>query len=294
MHRQTVAIVGAGKVGSVLAKALDIQGYQLVGVASNTLESARKLAQKFGVPGVTTASDITQYAEIVLIATPDRCIGQVASQIAQEGGFRTGQIVLHTSGGVPVEILNSARNVGAFIGCIHPLQSFADGESAIDTVTGIYFALGGHEQALRVAEKIVKDLGGQSFIIADKDKPLYHGTACIVSNYLVSLMHWATQIYGTFGLSPQQASAALLPLVQGTVNNIQQLGPTQALTGPISRGDGSTIAAHMLALENRNGYKLYGELGLYTVGVALEQGTINQEQAIMLREILASRRENLS
>ncbi|MBP2626532.1 MAG: protein of unknown function DUF2520-containing protein [Firmicutes bacterium] len=294
MQKQTVAIVGAGRVGSVLAKAFNQWGYPLVGIASKTLGSADKLAKQFGVSGVTKAADITQYADIVLIATPDRCIDQVAIQIAQDGGFRKGQLVLHTSGGVSIEVLSPASDLGAFTGCMHPLQSFANRSSGVDAVVGIYFALGGHEQAVRLAEEIVKDFGGQSFIISDKDRPLYHGAACIVSNYFVSLMHWATQIYGVFGLTPQQAAAALMPLVQGTVNNIQQLGPTEALTGPVSRGDGSTVAAHLAALKKRNENKLYAELGLYTIGVALEKATINEQQATMLRDILSGRMERLT
>ncbi|MBC8015481.1 MAG: DUF2520 domain-containing protein [Sporomusaceae bacterium] len=286
MQKQTVAIIGAGKVGSILAKNLYKQGYELVGIASRTRESADRLACQFGISGVTQASDITQYADIVLIATPDRCIGQVTEKVAQDGGFRPGQLVLHTSGGVSVAALSSASDAGAFTGSMHPLQSFADTESAIETIKGIYFALGGHEQAVNAAKEIVTALGGQSFIIPDKDRPLYHAAACIVSNYFVSLMHWATQIYSGFGLSPQQAAAALMPLVQGTVSNLQHLGPTQALTGPVSRGDGVTVAAHMAALENADEKKLYAQLGLYTVGVAVEKGTIDEQQAAILRSIL--------
>jgi len=294
MQKQTVAIIGAGKVGSVLARNFNKQGYELVGIASRTLLSANKLAHQFGVLGVEKAADITQYANIVLIATPDDCIGQVAEEVAQDGGFRAGQVVFHTSGGVSVEVLKPAENLGAFTGSMHPLQSFAHGDSSLDTVAGIYFALGGHAHAIGLGEKIVGDFGGQSFIIADKDRPLYHGAACIVSNYLVSLLHWATQIYGDFGLTPQQASAALMPLMQGTVSNIQHLGPTQALTGPISRGDGNTITAHLAALKNRHEHILYAELGLYTVGVALEKGTINEQQATVMKDLLSGGRENLS
>ena len=74
------------------------------------------------MPAVTTASDVTQYADIVFIATPDRCIGQVAEQVAQDGGFRAGQFVFHTSGGVSVETLSPAREMGAFTGCMHPFN----------------------------------------------------------------------------------------------------------------------------------------------------------------------------
>ena len=134
---------------------------------------------------------------------------------------------------------------------------------------GIYFALGGHEQAIRFAKQIVTAFNGQSFIILDQDGP-YHAAACIVSNYFVSLIHWATQIYAEFGIRLSKPPPPL-PLIQGTVNNLQQLGPTQALTGPISRGDGITIATHLSALDNINEKNLYAELGLYTLGVALKR-----------------------
>lgn len=290
----TVAIIGAGKVGSVLAKALYKQGYELAGIASRTLESASKLAKEFDVVATTRAADITLYADLILITTPDRCIGQVIEQIVLDGGIRAGQFVLHTSGGVSVDILSPARDVGAFTGSMHPLQSFADAQSSVDAVLNSYFALGGDEKVIELSQAIVRDFGGESFIISDKDRPLYHGAACIVSNYFVSLMHWATQIYTGFGLSPQQAAAALMPLVKGTITNIQHLGPTEALTGPISRGDVNTIALHLAALENKEEKTLYAELGRYTLGVALEKGSVNETQAKVVKELLTCRMERVS
>lgn len=294
MKKRTVAIIGAGKVGSVLAKALHRQGYELVGIASRTLESASQLAKEFAIVATTKAADITLHADMILIATPDRCIGQVVEELVKDGGVRAGQFIFHTSGGVGVEVLKPASHLGAFTGSIHPLQSFANLTSPVDAVADIYFAVGGDEKAIGLAEEIVKSFGGKSFIISDKDRPLYHGAACIVSNYFVSLMHWATQIYTGFGLSPQQAVAALMPLVQGTVNNIQDLGPTEALTGPISRGDVSTIAAHLAGFTNGNEKNLYAELGRYTIGVALEKGSINEEQANAVKELLTCGMEKIS
>jgi predicted short-subunit dehydrogenase-like oxidoreductase (DUF2520 family) len=289
MQNPKVAIVGAGKVGSVLARALDSHGYQLAGIVSRTLESAYQLADQFGVAAGTRSSSIVQNAQIVFITTPDRCIGDVAGQIAKDNGFYPGQVVIHTSGCLPVEVLQPASEQGALIGCMHPLQSFANKELASGNLSGIYFALSGQVQMVEQAEKIVKAFGGKSFTILDKDKALYHAAACIVSNYTVSLMHWAGQIYGRFGLSPEESSAALLPLLQGTVNNIREMGPTQGLTGPISRGDGITVNAHIGILENETEKRLYKELGLYTLGVALEKGTIEERQAAILTEILSDR-----
>ncbi len=289
-----VAIIGAGKVASVLAEAFCKNGYELVGISSRTIESANQLAQKFGAAGTTKAADITLYADIILIATPDGCIGQVVEQVVQDGGFRPGQFLIHTSGGVSVEILNGARELGVFIGSMHPLQSFADIQSSVDVLVDCYFALGGDKEVIGLTQEIVKEFGGYSFIISDKDRPLYHGAACIVSNYFVSLMHWAIQIYAGFGLSAQQATAALMPLVQGTVNNVEHLGATQALTGPISRGDVGTIAAHLAALKNKQEQELYAALGRYTLGVALEKGSLDERQAKTVEELLNGRMERIS
>lgn len=294
METKTVAIVGAGKVGSVFAKAFYKQGYKLVGIVSRTLESAGRLAKEFDVIGTTKVLDIVSDAQIIVIATPDRCIGQVAEEIRNSKRVRKGQFIFHTSGAMPVETLSSLSLVGAFIGSIHPLQSFADQESHVDTLVGSYFALGGDEQAINVAREIVGVFGGKSFRISDEDRPLYHGAASIVSNYLVSLLHWGSQIYGGFGLSPQQAVAALMPLVQGTIRNVEQLGPTEALTGPISRGDVHTVATHLAGLKSEEEKALYAQLGRYTTAVALEKGSINEEQAQELTELLTYKMERVS
>jgi len=286
VEKQRVAIIGAGKVGSVLARALVHQRYRLTGIASRTLTSAEKLAKEFGVVGVTEAADITKSATMIVIATPDRCIREVVEKVAQAGGFRPGQYLLHTSGATSVDVLCSASQQGVFIGSIHPLQSFASTEGDKTSLVESYFAVGGDIQAVSVAEDMVKNFGGHSFTISDQDRPLYHAAACIASNYLVSLMHWSTQIYARFGLSSQQATAALMPLVEGTIRNIKHVGPTSALTGPISRGDDLTIAAHLGNMVNQHDKTLYAQLALYTLGVAVEQGTIDGQQTKRIETIL--------
>jgi predicted short-subunit dehydrogenase-like oxidoreductase (DUF2520 family) len=289
MQKPKVAIVGAGKVGSVLARTLYSCGYQLVGILSSTLESADKLATELGTLAGTKMADLVQNAQMILITTPDRCIGEVVEQIAKDNGFKSGQVVMHASGGLPVEILQPAREQGAFVGCMHPLQSFANKEHTSEILSGVYFALSGQDEMITQAKKMVEDFGGRSFIILDKDKALYHAAACIASNYTVSLMHWASQIYSRFGLSSEEASAALLPLLQGTVRNIREMGATQGLTGPISRGDSITVEAHLAALASKKEKNLYTHLGMYTLGVALEKGSIDHEQALNMTKILKSK-----
>lgn len=287
MDKPRIAVVGAGKVGSALALLLGGQGYPVAGIASRSISSAMWAAEQLGVPASDRPEEITPGADVVFITTPDRVIAQVTAEIHERGGFKPGQVVFHTSGAHSAGEVGAARQAGALTASLHPLQSFANVKMAMENLPGSYFALEGDASALPFAERIVKDLGGKSFLIEAQDKSLYHAAACIASNYLVSLMHLATGLYGRFGLSREEAFEALYPLVKGTVNNIEQVGPALALTGPVARGDGSTLQGHLEALKAIDGLELelYRKLGLYTVGVALEKGSINVEQGEIIKQI---------
>lgn len=292
VSKPKIAVVGAGKVGSALALLLSSRGYPVAGVASRSISSARRVAEELNVTATDRPEEVTAGADVVFITTPDREIARVAAEITGRGGFRSGQVVFHTSGAHSADEVGAARRAGALAASLHPLQSFADVKMAMESLPGSYFALEGDGEALPLAEQIVKDLGGKSFFIAAEDKPLYHAAACIASNYLVSLMHFATGLYGRFGLSRAEAFEALFPLVQGTIKNISQVGPAPALTGPVARGDGPTLEGHLEALKEvgEQELDLYCKLGLYTVKVALEKGSISAGQAEKLEEIFKERK----
>lgn len=286
MTKPPIAIIGAGKVGSALGILLQQRGYPVAGVASRTAESAAGLAARLNCPALDNFEAASR-ARLVLITTPDRMIAPAASAIAEAGGFGPGQVVAHTSGAHAASELHGVREAGALAVSVHPLQSFAGVQAAMENLPGSYFALEGDDEAMPLARQVVEDLEGRSFAISAADKPLYHAAACIASNYLVSLMHFATGLYARFGLGPREAFEALYPLVRGTVANINKVGPTEALTGPVARGDGPTVAGHIEAFgaldpELR---ELYGKLGRYTVRVALEKGSITGEQARELNQI---------
>jgi len=287
MHRPSFAVVGCGRVGGALGQLLKERGYPAAAVASRTPASAEKLGRALGCPALP-AGEAVRKAGLVFITTPDREIAPVSAALAAQGAFRPGQVVAHTSGAHGADELKGVREAGALAVSIHPLQSFADVEGAKQSLPGSWFALEGDAGAMPLARQVVADLNGHAFTINAADKPLYHAAACIASNYLVSLMHLATGLYGRFGLSRAEAFQALLPLVQGTVNNIARVGPVAALTGPIARGDSSTVAGHLPALERAGAAEafLYRVLGLYTVKVALEKGGINRRQAEEMEALL--------
>ncbi len=284
MIRPRIAVIGAGKVGSALAILLRERGYTVSGVASRSYGSASDLGSRVGATACGSPEDAARGADLVFITTPDREIAAVSKRISDRGAVGPGQVVAHTSGAHPSDHLEGVRERGALAVSIHPLQSFADVETAMKNLPGSYFALEGDDGAMPAAQQVVADLGGRAFNIDARDKALYHAAACIASNYLVSLLHLSTGLYEKFGLSRKEAFQALLPLVQGTINNIQNVGPVQALTGPVARGDVTTIRGHLPALAGVGPEedRLYRVLGRYTVRVAVEKGSIDGDQADML------------
>ncbi|WP_371367290.1 hypothetical protein SRRS_13040 [Sporomusa rhizae] len=283
-----IAIVGAGKVGSRLAAALQSLDYQLVGVASRTEPSSALLGRKYGIPWTTKPVEVCKQAEIIFITTPDRSIGDVVKQIAKAQGFKAGQYVYHACGALTTNVLEPAKNCGALTGSFHPLQTFATNETENASLTGTFFALDGDKQAVELGRKLATELGGQWLLVPAQQRAVYHAAACIVSNYLVSLVDCATHLYKQMGISDSNAISALLPLITGTLNNIVQFGTPHALTGPVSRGDVSTVTNHLAALEQcgERELQLYKSVGLYTTTLALEKKSLTASQAKELLEVL--------
>lgn len=285
--KPSFAIIGAGKVGCALGKLLVERGYTAAGIYSRTPASASKLAEELNSRWFNHPADAAAAAELIFITTTDREINSIARLIARKGGCRQGQVYIHTSGALASEIMQDVRQKGAWAISVHPLQSFSNTESAKENLPGSCFALEGDQEAIPLAIELVNDLKGKYFIIQPEDKPLYHAAAVVASNYLVSLIHLSTSIYRNLGLSEEQSLEALYPLIQGTLNNISKTGSAGALTGPVARGDGTTLLGHLKAL-NKMDWRVqetYRSLGLYTVGIAMENGAITENEGAALSNI---------
>ncbi len=280
-----LGFIGAGTVGTALAVRLSNRGYPVVAVSSRSQTSARSLAQAVsGCQVFDNNQGVADTAELVFITTPDDAIASVASEIQ----WRSGQSVVHCSGADSTDILEPARKLGAQVGVFHPLQTFASVRQAIDNMPGSTFALEAEEPLLNTLKDMATALDGQWIELKASDKAVYHASAFIACNYLVTLVKLATDLWQTFDIPPHQATQALLPLLRGTINNIDTVGIPQCLTGPIARGDTGTIKKHLNALQKVAPTLLstYRELGLQTIPVALAKGKINQDKAKELEAIL--------
>ncbi|HHY40933.1 MAG TPA: DUF2520 domain-containing protein [Syntrophaceticus sp.] len=288
-----IGFVGAGKVGSALAILLQRAGYRIAGVASRTAESANRLAARLNCP-VLSKEDVAKRSEALFITTSDDAIASVAQEIAEKKGFHPEQIVLHMSGAHTAQLLEPAAEKGAITISVHPIQSFASVEQAIELIPGTYFSIEGDVRGYSFAQEMVEKLGGKHFKLDSNSKVLYHAAACVASNYLVGLLKTALDLLAAAGVPEEVRLPAFLPLVEGTLKNIKKLGIPQALTGPISRGDRGTLEKHLDAMkELPELLSVYRTLGLVTVEAALQKGTINEKQAASIRSLLKNNWQGL-
>ncbi|MHB8769723.1 MAG: Rossmann-like and DUF2520 domain-containing protein [Syntrophales bacterium] len=291
LQEETIAVIGLGKTGTAIGHLLHRAGYPIVAVTSRTCASRENRIGYTG--GVAFSADANaeaaSLATCIFITTPDDMIAAVCRRIAENGGIQPGDKVIHTSGAGSLDLLESARRVGAKVASIHPLQSFADVEGAIRNIPGSTFGVTAEADLREWSAGIVRSLGGIPVEVPEAIKPLYHAAACLASNYLTTLIHTVEEIYLALGLGRDEAIRAFWPLVEGTLANIEARGTVQALTGPIARGDAGTIARHLEVLrEALPAYlPVYRTLGLLTVELASKRGTLSPEQLASMTKHLA-------
>ncbi|MGB9715162.1 MAG: Rossmann-like and DUF2520 domain-containing protein [Thermodesulfovibrionales bacterium] len=274
-----VSIIGAGVVGTATGYLLKKNGYSIVGIGSRTIESAKK-AKKFigeGEPSTDLCS-ISKKADIIFITTPDDLIEKVCNRLAEEKCINEGAVVFHMSGALSSDVLKSVKDIGANVASLHPLQSLASVKQAVKNLPGSFFCIEGDDKALSIAREIVNALRGKIITLKPYKKPLYHGGASVASNFLVATIGFGIELLEKAGIEKDVALEALLPLIKGTIMNIEKLRIPSALTGPISRGDLSIVDTHLRSIlkEMPRRLKLYIELARYTVEIAHDKGTIRE------------------
>src|SRR5439155_6561332 len=178
----------------------------------------------------------------------------------------------------------------ALVGCFHPLQTFAvvPPPDALAPFVGITCALEGDHALLLRLEAMARALGARPQALPPETKLLYHTAAVLASNYLVTLLHLAADLWRTFGVPEREATEALLPLVRGAVDNVAAHGAIEALTGPIARGDATTVEKHLRALAAARPEALatYRALGGATLDLARLRGDLDTEALAALEALL--------
>ncbi|MGA2203533.1 MAG: Rossmann-like and DUF2520 domain-containing protein [Terriglobales bacterium] len=256
-RKPIVAIVGAGSLATSLAAALDDAGFTITEiVARNSLQSRRcprTLAAKVGAQ-VVTANSAALDATVLWFCVPDREIRGAASAVADRLAARAAtskknkiRFAFHSSGALSSRELEPLRKAGAAVASVHPLMTFVAG--ARPSLQGVPFAMEGDDAATRVARRIVRELGGESFRLPASRKAAYHAWATLTSPLLLAFLVTLEEAARAAGLTREDARRKSLPIIQQTLANYSRLGPALSFSGPLVRGDAETVARHLAALK---------------------------------------------
>lgn len=243
----SIGFVGAGKVGTTLARLWFQAGYTIQAVCSLDALKAEALAAQVGARPVTSPDAVIAAADLTLFTVPDDVIEGLAAAVSLES--LAGKAVIHTSGARDAAALAALAARGALTGSLHPAFPFADVAAALVNLPGATFAVEAEAPRLQVwLVALAQAVQGRVMVLPPGQKAIYHSALVIASNYTVTLYALAERLLMGIGADREAADAVLNRLVEGTVENLREKGIPGALTGPLTRADAGTVRQHLQAL----------------------------------------------
>jgi len=284
--RLSVGVVGAGRVGVVLAAALAGAGHRVVAVSAVSDASRRRAAEVLpGVP-VLPPPDVLAAAELVLLTVPDDVLPGLVEGLAAAGDVKAGQLVVQTSGRYGVAVLDPATRAGALPLALHPAMTFTGRREDLARLSGACFGITAPEPLHPIAEALVLEMGSDPQWVAEEARPLYHAALAGGANHLATLVNESVDLLHRCGVS--EAQRMLAPLLGAALDNALRSGDA-SLTGPVARGDAGTVAAHVRELRavSPDTAAAYVAMARLTADRALAAGLLKPEAAEALLDVLA-------
>ena len=288
----SIGIIGTGKSAAALLKHFKNNNVRISGLWGRNTEKSLSLGRIFEVNSFLSKRELIDASEIIILAVSDDSIRELSDQIASEiaseiikarinsdllqGKTLSGKTFIHLSGTLSSSEMDSLSELGADILSAHIIQSLAgasvsaSGLQPSDILDGVWFSLEGDMAAVSSFKEVLDFCKNPSFVISKENKPLYHAAMCVISNYLVTLLNSGFKMLEATGLDIEEAYKVTLPLINGTLKNIEKLGSIDALTGPIARGDVLTVEKHLSAIRNScpDVLPLYCSMGMETVKIS--------------------------
>ncbi|HET6876198.1 MAG TPA: DUF2520 domain-containing protein [Jatrophihabitans sp.] len=283
--RLRIGIIGVGRVGATLGAALARAGHEIVAASAVSDESRRRAAQLLPGAELLPPDETAAAADLVLLAVPDDVLRPLVAGLAETESWRPGQLVAHTSGAQGIGVLDPAAARGVLALALHPMMTFTGRPEDLDRLDGAAFGVTAPEEARPVAESLVLEMGGEPLWVPEAARGLYHGALTIASNHLVTLVNDALSLLDDAGVD--ESARLVAPLVSASLDNVLRLRDA-ALTGPVSRGDTATVAAHLrtLAASKPELLPAYRAMARRTAERAQESGRLPAEQAAAVLEVL--------
>lgn len=278
MRLLKIGFIGAGKVGKALGLYFKKHDLAVSGYYSKTAESAREAARLTASQAFSTIEDLSETSDMVFITVPDQTLKKIDAEIAvllREHRINAKMIWYHASGAHPADYLSEIKEAGCAVGSMHPLQSFGEPAASASRLSKAWFTMEGTKKALDAGKTVLDLTGAKYSLIKAENKPLYHAGACVISNFLVTLLESGIRFFEAAGMPRDDVFTAVEPLIDATLANIRDKGTIDAITGPIVRGDFNTVGVHLQAIAN----DLPSELDFYTA-MALKTATMLKDKRL--------------
>jgi len=284
-HR--VGVVGAGRVGAVLAAGLRAAGHTVVAAAGESDASRRRAADLLPDVPLRKPSDVARDSDLLLLTVPDDMLPNVVTMLAASGAIHDGQVVAHTSGRHGLAVLAPAAEVGARVVALHPAMTFTGTATDLDRLHGCVFGLTAGAGERDLAEALVTDLGGRATWVPEEMRTLYHAGLAHGANHLVTLVSEAMGLLAAAGVD--DPAGTLRPLLDAALDNALEHGDA-ALTGPIVRGDVQTVAAHLadISVNAPDTLASYVAMAWATLDRAVTDGRLLPLRALKIAETLGA------
>ena len=250
MQKPTIAIIGPGRAGSALGRALRKSGYTIAAIGGRNPDNVRNLAEELGARACQSPATAIDLAGLTILAVPDDVILPLATDMVDSLCSAAGHAAVHLSGAQDRSALRPLAQLGSLrTGVFHPLQTFRRGSEAVQNVAGTYFGIDADPPLRDQLAQMARDVDGHPFELKGVDLALYHAAAVFAANYPTTLLAEAISLAVEAGLDAQTARRGMTSLLAGAVNNLRDQAPADAITGPASRGDEGTIDRHLEALK---------------------------------------------
>lgn len=248
--------IGAGKVGFSLGKYLKEKNVNVVGYYSRSEHSSKEATIFTNTKQYMKLEDLIKNSDAIFITTSDSQIEEVWSEI-KELSIKN-KLICHCSGSISSEIFSNISKYGAYGYSIHPMFAISDKYNSYKDLSKAFITIEGHEEYKNYLKELFYSLGNNVAIISSESKPLYHAASVVVSNLVLGLINNGVTYLKECGFSQEMAIEALYPLIEFNIKNIREKGIIDSLTGPIERGDLSTVIGHcdVLGDKDRELYKL--------------------------------------
>ena len=287
--RLKVGIVGPGRAGTALSRALARAGHEVVAAAAVSEQSKRRVVDHFPRAELTDPAGVLDAADLVLLTVPDDVLPGLVEGLAATGAPYAGRLIAHASGAHGIRVLDPATRAGALPLALHPVMTFTGRDDDVDRIKGVSFGVTAPDQLRPAAEALVIEMGGEPVFIAEENRALYHAALAFAANHLVTLVSQAASLLREAGAD--NPNRMLGPLLGAALDNALRFGD-DGLTGPVARGDDGTVTAHIAAIEEHEPAALpaYRALARLTADRALAAGLLSASDAERLLGVLGDRR----